>query len=228
MSSNFVIEHSNHSTFSILAGKLDIHLAFSSFRVMCHAGWCHLIFLEVNGNPLLNTKCLQIVFNILVGFFLIKLATLTVKIIWLWAILLQKTVEYFLSDLKVLSIRLDKLFEELLGLRCIFIFKLWIDLKAALEESVVTLLQVLGQSMIKCLQLEAILLGLLHRSGCRGVLATVLHLVQSSQLLRYFFVVHELLLLGFRPTYFSLFTRALLLLHHLLLIWFYLDVRARK
>ena len=154
------------------------------------------------------------------SFFLAKLTALSIQIVGFRAIFFQKTIQDLFGNLKILTIRFYELLQKLLCRGSIFVFKLWIDFEAALEEPIVAFLQVLWQSVIQRLELEAVLLWLLEWCGCRWLTRRILLDVQG-QLLCNLFVIHFLFVLRIH----LLFVHGVRLrLHRLLLFVLALDV----
>ena len=144
MSSDLMVENSDHSAFPIFAWEFDVHLAFSSLWVMSHTSRRYLILLKVYRDPLFNSEVLKVVSDVFMSFFLVQLFPLSVEIRTLRSILLQEAVEDLLGYPEVLAIWLIKLLEELLGKLSIFVFKLMVNLKVRLKESLVALLKIFG------------------------------------------------------------------------------------
>jgi hypothetical protein len=80
VSSDFMIKYTYHPSLPVLNWKLDVHFALSSFGVVSHTRWSHLIFLEINRYPLSNPKVVQVVFNSFMSLILVKLFTFCIKI----------------------------------------------------------------------------------------------------------------------------------------------------
>ena len=161
MSADLVVKHTYHTAFSVLTRELDIHLTLASLGIMSHTSGRHLVLLEVDRDPLLDAKVLQIVLDVLMGLILVKLFALSVEIGAFRSVLLQERIKDLLGDPQILSVRLIELLQELHGKLRILILKLRVDLKLGLKEPLVALLQIFRQSMIQCLQFKTIFLGLL-------------------------------------------------------------------
>lgn len=80
-----------------------------------------------------------------------------------------------------------------MGRNRVFVFKLWVYLEVALEESIIAFLQILWQRMIQRLQFESIFLWLLQRSSSRWLVVGTLLDVQG-ELLGHLLVINNLLL----------------------------------
>jgi len=162
VSADLVVEHAHHAALTVLAGQLNIHLAFASLGIMSHTGGCHLVLLEIDRDPLFDSQVLQVGRDVVVRLVLLELLPLSFEVLTLRFVLLQEAVEDLHSSLQVLAIRFIELLQELLGEGRVFVLELRVDFVPALDESVVALLQVLRQSVIEGLQLDPVLLGLLQ------------------------------------------------------------------
>ena len=75
-----MIEDTNHSSKSILTREFDVHFTFAGFWIMCNTSWCDLVFLKVDRNPFFDTEVGQIIFDILMCFFLVKFPAFSIQI----------------------------------------------------------------------------------------------------------------------------------------------------
>ena len=128
---------------------------------MSNTGWRHLIFLEVNRNPFLDPQVLKVVNNMLMSLVLVEFPSLGIKVASLRPIFFEEAVHNLLGDFKVLPIWLCKLLQKFLGKSGVSVLELGIYLEIALEESVIALLQILGQGISQGLQFYSVLLWLL-------------------------------------------------------------------
>lgn len=153
-----MVKHSNHTAFSVLNWQLYIHFALASLRIMSHWSRSNLVFLEVNWNPLGHTQDLQVVYNILVCFFLVQLPSFCFQIRWFRSVFTKKRIQNLLSNRKELTVWLIKLFQELQSDLRVLVFKLRVNFKSTFEKSLVTLLQVLREGIVQSLQLQSVFL----------------------------------------------------------------------
>ena len=107
---------------------------------MSYTCWSHLVFLEINKNPLSDPKSFDIIVDLLMSFFLIKFPAFSFMVSRLTAILFQKGIQNFFCYLEVPAIWLTKLFQELLSRLRIFIFKLWINFAITFKKAIIALL----------------------------------------------------------------------------------------
>ena len=152
-------------------------------------------------------QVLQIIGDRLVRLLLVQLSSFSVEILTFRAVLFQEAVKDFLCDCQVLPVRLIELLQKFEGQLGAFVLKLGVDLEGALEKPFVALLQVLGQSVVERLQLEAVLFRLLE--GCRGDWGLCLFLGIVQGLLLVFLIL-------------ILFTRVVLITLLVVLIYFLL------
>ena len=109
----------------------------------------HLVFLEVDRNVLLDPQVLQVVFDKLVGLLLVEFLSLGFQVLGHRAVLFQEAVDDLLGDFHVLAVWLVELLQELRSESCILVLELRVDLEVALEEHLVTLLQILRQRVVQ-------------------------------------------------------------------------------